>query len=323
MKKIVVFIFLGLINTLAIAQVMPEAFVGLLSGIPSDVCSMKHEEREKYLNKVDSLLDLVKTEIQRRKQSDKADNKNSQQQALNNAAQQYGLSPQDMQKIKSGSMTKAQKQAIADKALQNSHNMSFDEAKALSKTKSEGKKAWAEGYSTEVIADQTADPKKTQDLQFKYKSQNELMAMQKNLLDSLDAISIKFEHQKQDIDNEPLAKDLIKSIGELNNEMIGKSNEESDVIRKKIKLKKMTYCNTFSPLFLNILSNETSFTKASIPAIYKLERITNQLTKLQTGADINLQPGSMGLSTVAGFLQSLHEVFKYNIMDAIDEAIDE
>jgi len=319
MKKIVVLIFLGLINTLAIAQVMPEAFVGLLPGIPSDICSMKYGERETYLSKVDSLLDLVKTEIQRRKQSDKADNKNSQQQALNNAAQQYGLSPQDMQNIKSGSMTKAQKQAIADKALQNSYNMSYAEAKALAKTKSDGKKAWAEGYSAEVIADQAADPKKTEDLQFKYKNQNELMSLQKHLLDSMNAITVKFEHQKQDIDNEPLAKDLLKTIGELNIEMSGKSDEERNAILKKIKVKKMTYCHTFFPLYLNILNNESSFTKASIPVLYKLERISNQLTKLQTGANINFQPGSMGLSTLAGSLESLHEVFKYNIMDAIDE----
>ena len=319
MKKILVVIFLGFINTIAIAQVMPEAFIGLLPGIPTDVCSMKHEEREKYLNKVDSLLDLVKTEIQRRKQLDKSDNKNSQQQAMNIAAQQYGLSPQDMQNIKSGSMTKAQKQAIADKALQNSYNMSYSEAKALAKTKSDGKKAWAEGYSAEVIADQAADPKKTEDMQFKYKNQNELMSMQKHLLDSMNAIMAKFEHQKQDIDNEPLAKDLLKSIGELNNEMIGKSNEENVVILKKIKVKKMTYCNTFSPLYINIVNNESSFTKASIPVLYKLERISNQLTKLQTGANINFQPGSMGLNTLAGSLQSLHEIFKYNILDAMDE----
>ena len=317
MKKIVVFFAFAICNTIVLAQSTPEAFIGLLPTIPSDACTKKFDEREKFQTHLDSLIDLINVEISRRRVDEKAANKSAQQKAMNKYAQQYGLSPEDMQKLKNGNMSKADKQAIADKAMQNSNNMSYGEAKSISKATPEGKKAWAEGYSTEKLADMAADPNKTRDTELQYKSQNELMAMQKQIQDSLSAIQLKFDHQLQDIDNDPGGLSLLKDISEYQKEMAGKSDVTD--IKKKIILKKMEYCRRFSPRLFNVVSNMESFTKASIPVYYRLEGISNRLFKLQTGVDQTIQPGSMGISVVKGFFQSLHGIFKYNILDGDEE----
>ena len=317
MKKIVVFFAFAICNTIALAQSTPEAFIGLLPTIPSDACTKKFDEREKFKTHLDSLIDLINVEISRRRVEEKAAGKSAQQQAMNKYAQQYGLSPEDMQKLKNGNMSKADKQAIADKALQNSNNMSYGEAKSIAKAKPEGKKAWAEGYSTEKQAEMAVDPNKTRDMELQYKNQNELMEMQKHIQDSLSAIQLKFDHQLQDIENDPGRLSLLKDISEYQNEMAGKSDVTD--IKKKIIMKKMEYCRRFSPRLINIVSNMESFTKASIPVFYRLESISKRLYKLQNGVDQTIQPGSMGISVVKGLFQSLHGIFQYNILDGDEE----
>ena len=143
-------------------QVMPEAFLALLPDIPGTACSMKAAERDQYLNRVDSLSELINLELSKRHDNGSAGEEKINPQMVNDLIKQYGLSEEDLQKIKSGKeMSDAETQALIDKILQNSADMSSDEVKNVSKMSKEGQKAWAEGYSREVIADQKANPQKS------------------------------------------------------------------------------------------------------------------------------------------------------------------
>jgi hypothetical protein len=56
-----------------------------------------------------------------------------------------------------------------------------------------------------------------------------------------------------------------------------------------------------------------AFTRKSLPAYYRLERISNDLSNAQNGVTISDEPGAMGISTISGYLSYLSGIFKYKI----------
>jgi hypothetical protein len=310
----------------AFTQVTPEAFLGMLPALPKEACAFKMDARNSYLDKVNSLSELIDNEISRRHMAEKANAETNNQQAMNNMAQQYGLSPEDMEKMKSGKkMTDEEKRALADKMLQQNNNMSMDEVDNLKKMDKDGKKAWAEGYSTEMMAVQAADPQKSQEMQLKAKNIYELAALQKHILDSLLAISSKFSQQLSEIENDSLAKVMRENISKWHEELMSLTGIDygqggrMDELARKIKAEKGAYCQRYTPRYMEILKNCEAFTRSGITACYRVEKITARLTKLQTGVDLNIEPGEMGITSVHDYVTKLRDVFKYNLFNASDE----
>ncbi len=81
--------------------------------------------------------------------------------AMKQMQQKYGMSEEDMNKMKnSRNMTDAEKKALANKMVMQQTNMSMSEIQNMSKMSEAGKKAYAEAYATEAMANAQADPKK-------------------------------------------------------------------------------------------------------------------------------------------------------------------
>jgi hypothetical protein len=326
MKKLFLLIVALCFNIIAFSQVKPEEFLGMLPALPKEACALKTDARNSYLDKVNSLSDLIENEISRRHKAEKAKEGTNQQQAMDNMAQQYGLSAEDMQKMKDGhKMTAEEKRALADKMLQKNNNMSMDEVDNLKKMDKNGKKAWAEGYSTEMMAEQAADPQKFQDKQLEAKNAYELQTLQKHILDSLLAIGSKYSQQLAELENDSLAKVMRENISKWHEELMsmtgidyGQGGKMAE-LSKKIKAEKSAYCLKYSPRYFEILRNCEAFTRSSITACYRIEKISTRLTKLQTGVDLNIEPGMMGITNIKDYVGKLREVFKYNLFDRSEE----
>jgi hypothetical protein len=326
MKKISFLIIILFICFRAFTQVKPEEFLGMLPALPKEACAIKTDARNSYLDKVNSLSELIDNEISRRHKAEKANAATNNQQAMNNMAQQYGLSEEDMQKLKSGKkMTDEEKRALADKMLQQNNNMSMDEVDNLKKMDKNGKKAWAEGYSTEMMAVQAADPQKSQEMQLKAKNTYELAALQKHILDSLLAIGSKYSQQLSELENDSLAKVMRENISRWHEELMsmtgidyGQGGRMTE-LSNKIKAEKGAYCLKYTPRYFEILKDCEAFTRSGITACYRVEIITARLTKLQTGVDLNIEPGMMGIGSIKDYVGMLREVFKYNLFDGSEE----
>ena len=77
----------------------------------------------------------------------------AQDEAVKQLSQQYGLSEADIEKMKnSKNMTSAEKQALASKMMSQQTNMSMEEAQKMGSMSEAGKKAYAEAYATEAMA---------------------------------------------------------------------------------------------------------------------------------------------------------------------------
>lgn len=321
MKKFLFLIVSTLITSATLAQVTPEAFLSMLPAIPKNACSDEIDARNNFIAKLDSISELIENERSRRNENIESNSEVYEKQAMDKFAKQYGLSQEDIKKLQNDdNMTDEEKDAIINKALQNSGNISLDEVKNLKKMSKEGKEAWAEAYSTEKMAEIQADQQKNQDEQLKNKSLYELTTMQKHIIDSLKAIESKFAKQFEDIDKDKEAKTMLDNISKLEKEigeMMGELGENEaakfDALVQKLQTEKEKYCNKYTPQYIAILQRYETYTKSCLPVCYRLEKISAQLTKLQTGVDMKQEPGLIGIGKVADYLGKLRGVYKYNL----------
>jgi len=283
MKRTVFSLVLLLFTLSGMAQVRPEGFIGLLPAIPSDVCGMSKTQQDEYLTKVEALSQQVKDEQKRRDENINANAESKKDAAMQYAADQQGISRSDLEKIKNGKMSQAEMQALAGKMVQQ-----------------------------QMAAAGQSNPAKLQN----DKSLYELTMAQKHLNDSLNTIISKFAKEFEAIDNDPERQKMLDNIDKLNAEIsrtMGLASNSSKELSDKLEKEKIKYCNTFSPRYLSLLRRYESFTKASLPAYYRLEAISNQLTKIQAGMPYSTEPGGMGIGSVGGYLSQLAGIFKYVI----------
>lgn len=306
-----------------LAQVTPEGFLSKFPALPLNGCVKQREIREAFLNDVHTVSKEIEMVLNSMNEELDAKSSDMQQQTMNKYAQQYGLSSADMQKLQSGGkMSEQEKKAMANKMMQNSMNMSVDEVTNLKNMSKEGKKAWAEAYSTEGMADMQADPEKYRKQQMESKSLMELTILKKHLVDSLSAIESKFAQQLARIETNPERikfEEEIKEIESKRNRLMGEYNSEIDGLTAQIKAKKQEYCNQYSTENLAIIQNFADHVKSSIPAYYRLQEIEEAITKAQTGAEMNLQKGQLALGKVHSLSGILLKAYNYNLFSEFDE----
>jgi hypothetical protein len=322
MKKLLFFLVLLLSVLLCRSQVQPEAFLIKFPSLPGRVCEMKLHEQQEFLDNVFSVTEEIREVLEQLDQEMEANEPEMEKQAMDRVAQQYGLSTADMQKLQNNENLSEQEQsALINKALQNTMNISLGEVKNLEKMDKEGREAWAQAYSTEIMADSQADPNKYLDQQLHAKSLYELTILQKHLLDSLGAVESKFDKQFSEIYNskETIAmRDEIERMEKKRNMMVGSSSDEQiEEINKQIRNKKQAYCNNFSPGHIDIIRKYIDQTKTSLPAYYRLEKIEVALIKAQTGVDVKLK-GHLALGKVESMGGILAKTFDYNLFTEFD-----
>lgn len=320
MNKLLSFIVLILLTSISFSQVTPEAFMSILP-VWQDCCSDNINLRNNFYARCDSISELIENELARRNEDIDANSDVYEKQAMNKLANQYGLSQEELEKLqKEDEMTDEERDAIISKAMQNKYNLSLDEIKNQDKLTKEGRDAWSEAYGDEKMAEIQSDPQKNEKEQLKNKSAYELSAMQKHLLDSLKAVESKFAQQFDEIAQDHDAKVMLENVHKWEleaNEMMGEISESEkvkfDALVQKIKDEKDKYCNKYTPQYIALLQRYESYTKSCLPVCYRLEKISAQLTKLQTGVDMNQEPGSVAIGKVAGYLGKLRDVYKYNL----------
>ena len=323
MKKLLLILALIVITSVSFAQVTPESFIGLLPSIPNNACSMKMAERNQYSSYVDSLLQLIDNERERRNQVIDANANIYEKQAMNNVSKQYGLSQEDINKLQNeDGMTEEEKNAIINKALRNSADVSLDEVKNLKKMNKEEKTAWAEAYGKEKMAEVKADPKKNQEQQLKAKSLYELTTMQKHIIDSINVIETKFAEQFAQIGKDPDTKIMLDNIAKWDREasdLMGEASQDEikkmEMLEQIINAEKQKYCSKYTPQYVEILRRYETYTKSSLPVWYRLESISEQQSKLQTGVEMKQEPGLLGIGKISDYLHLLRGVFQYNLFN--------
>lgn len=293
MKSIVFLsaLLLSFIN--AGAQLSPDSFISRFPLIP--VNFDQSEFSQPFLEKVGKLKDEIAEEIRIRKTEAKDTNKASKEQMSKQMMEQMGvnISPQDMQKMQSGKMSKAEKDAMANQMLQQKMNMSLDEAKGIKNMSAEGKKAYSEAMATEMMAAGQADANKNQTTQKKNMATYELAQEQNMLVMKMQASGVKLQDQLEEFNKLKAKKQqeynfcietTKKHFDAMPNTTLGDSNYEA---RKKALNNCLTvFYMALIPNYNTILDERLRTIAASADDYMRLEELTIQMKQNTTGIDM-------------------------------------
>jgi hypothetical protein len=304
-------------------QTNTEAFLKKVPALPKDSCNITKSAAEAFSQKVSILMDEIENEISKLNEEvndqAKLSESTAKKSTMQQMAQQYGLSPEEMSKMQNGKMSAADKKALADKMMQQQTNMSMGEVKNLGKMSEAGKKAYAEAYATEAMATSQSDPKQQQE-SAKAKNSLELLKEQQTVMARINATSQKIGNLYSAIENDPTRKQMMNNIEKWQsklNSMMGVEagqGDRMDSLSVLIRNEKINCCNKFTPLYRSALRQHFSIMKASFPDQKRLAEITSEITKSQTGISTPPQSAEIGnLESVKGYLNMLNDAYKFKL----------
>jgi|GEM_PF-5844764 len=323
MKKITLMITGFLLASSVFSQQSVESFVPEIPG-PESICGLKIKDKDKVMSDIREFSDRVKEEIRYRKKDQDKKEEEYRKQAEAHIADQYGLSQADINKLKnSENLSEAEEERItremANKMMMNSAGISMEEIESF-KDDTTGMTAWAQGYSTQKMAEQSIDPEKAKREQMHSMSMYELANTQKNLTDSLFAIESKFGKMFKELDDDTTGKKTLRELDSLQAKLYSMmgvdygQGPEMEAILASMKSKSMAYCNKFSSRYNEILTDYRRYVVSSIPAWKRLQVITEKMNEKQAGIKMQETPGTMALESIDRYMYRMLSMDKYYLM---------
>lgn len=323
MKATCILLMVILSVNVASAQMKSEEYIKKIPAIPKDSCGITRAAAESFTQNVKNLLEQIGNEIdalnEKANEKIRGTEEGAKEAAMQQMSQQYGLSPEDMAKMKSGKMSAAEKQAIANKVLQQQTNMSVSEVQNISKMSDAGKKAYTEAYATEMMATSMANPNQ-QPVNDKAKNMQQLLAAQQAALGKITANSQKIGNLYAAIQNDPAGKEMLKNIDIWHNKLMSMTGidygqgKQMDSLSVLIVNEQNKYCHKFTPLYRSALRQHLSLIKVSLPDYRKVGELTAEVTKAQTGITVPPENAEiMGMQAVKDYVNALGNVFKFNL----------
>ena len=304
------------------AQFVTEGYIKRIPALPGDSCNITKANVESFTARVNTLLEEVDNVIgqmnRNSRQSAKANEASAKEQAMKQMAQ-FGMSQEDMIKMKSGKMTAAEKQALANKMMMQQTNISVDEMKATKGMSDEGKKAYSGALATEMMATgQTGQIKSS--APGNVSNLGSLVQEQQQIMSTLSSRNEKFASLYTSIENNPEGQQMLKRMQNWKSKWISMTGidagqgKQMDSLQVLIKKEEIKYCDKFTPLYRNALRTHLSVIKSSLTDYRRLAEITGQISESQTGV-----PSPAGGSDITGmnalkeYLGKLGNAYKYKL----------
>jgi hypothetical protein len=323
MKTTFATIILILLGVHVYAQTSSETLLKNIPALPKDSCNITRAAIDDFTQKVAAIIEQTVNEIdalhEKAHKQEPANEAAAQANAMQKMSQQYGLSPEQMAQMKSGKMSAAEKQAMADKILKQQTNMSMGEIKNLSKMSDAGKKAYAEAYGTEMMATAQTDTNQMQKIE-SARNLNQLVSSQQIVLSKINANSQKTGNMYASIQNDPNLKKMQKNIEEWNSKIMSMTGidygqgKQMDSLGVLIKTTQIKICDKYTPQYRSALRQNLIILKASMPDIQQLGEVTAELTKAQTGITPPAENTEIGkLQAIKGYLNSLKDAYQFKL----------
>lgn len=325
MKKLAFIVIVLCIASIASSQTVFDSYMKRVPALPRDSCNISKTNAESFVQQVSVLTEELTNDIEERnrKSNEYAEENRGamEDNAMKQVQQQYGMSEEDINKMKnSKNMTDAEKQAMANKMVMQQTNMSMSEIQNMSKMSEAGKKAYTEAYATEAMASAQADPKKyapDKDAGKLYSLTNEQQALNQKIT----AGQQKIANMYAAIENDPEGKAMLDKISKWSAKLTSMMGEVSDYeahvmdsIGGLITKEETKYCNKFTPMYREVLTQDLANLKASVPDCNRLDEVTGELMKLQTGVDAppeSAETSSLGI--LNAYLGHLKNAYRYKL----------
>jgi hypothetical protein len=230
------------------------------------------------------------------------------------------MSQEDIEKMKNAkNMSAADKQAMANKMMQQQTNMSPDEIKNLSKMSDAGKKAYAEGYATEAMAASQANPE-SQPADNNTQNISALLSQQQSILGRISGYDQSIGNLYASIENDPSRQEMLDRIDDWKSKygrMIGVDygqGKQMDSLALLVKKEQIKYCDKFTPRYRAALHQHKQILNSALPDYQKLGEVISQVTMAQTGIARPPECTEIGaLEAIHEYLGKLNQTYKFKI----------
>lgn len=281
MKRIYIISLFFFIVSSGFSQIRPEAFIDKMPTMPLNLISLNEEQQEAYLTKVNEVQKEIKTEIDRRNKNIKAMAQSMQTQTLQQQYRNNNINPQQL-----ATMSEQERQA------------------------------WANAYAKQQLQTIQSSPSAAQKKIEQGEKTYNLIYEQKRLTDSLNIIISRISKEFSDIEEDPQRQESLEKISLLKEKLMkqtGIASKDNTELEMQLNAEKEQYTRTYLSRYVTALSHFESFAKSCLPAYYRLEEITNNLSLLQSGVEISNESGGMGLAVVSDYFAYLSNIFKYKL----------
>lgn len=328
------FTFVLILTSLVSAQ-SGYNFLARLPNLPSDACSMGKEQRENFNRDLNKFLKEIDAEVETLRRNARKDAENMRPEIEKKMAEEYGLSGAEVQKLKNRKMSKEEKKAIADRMMQEKTGISMEEIEKLKKMSKEGKKAWAEGYSTQQMANLSGNPDSNKtpeqiamekDLK-ENKKLADLAKEQQEIMNRINAADRKWTNQwteleKKDSVHKKILDSQTKPLFDRLNEVPSPDENERKGIKRTIRMFETAYCTKMTPDIILMLREANVRLQTFMPDYDRLEELTAELNNAITKIDKPLSMSSRGLmqlEAVAAYAHNIHLAMRFAHYSFADE----
>lgn len=304
-------------------NISAQDLLGKIPAIPTNVCVASNETQKQFEEKISAIIREVDSQIMALKKQSKPDEAKAKGQAEQMLKQQ-GLSQEEIDKMKSKKMTKEEKQAMAEKMMQQYTNMSMAEVNSMKSMSKEGKQAYMEGYAAEAQATAQADAKNNKTSEVNTNNNADVLSQRNELYQNIKTqqqdVMLKYEQVEQDSEG-------LKMVGKMNSlrakisQLVGgggeggwieKDKKEYDAAKAELNQLKKDYCQRMSPLYFSALNFHLSNLQSSYNDYQKLDEMTGKIENTivtigTTGKGGNIEYFDWAKS----YLQNLKEAYKY------------
>lgn len=305
------------------AQTLTLGYKNSMPRLPVDSCNISRGALQQHTASVGAMVVLVEGDIRRlnglAKQQVKLDEAQAKEKAMAQMKQQYGLSEGEMDKMKSGKMSDADKKAMAEKMLQQQANMSMDEVKNLQQMSDAGRKAYSEALAAEHMANAQSGAAATpvdQDASNLF----QLMQEQQSLQDRTNEESQRIAYLFNSIESNPNLMASLQNIEKwqsgisANTGADGGQSQTLDSLSQQIKNTKSEICATYTPMYRSALRQYEQSLQTSLADLYRLGQTTARLTQLQTTIQLPSECAETGcLQLLKDYLEKLQQAYKYKL----------
>lgn len=323
MKTIIILSVLILLFNCTRAQSGSNDILKKIPAVPTNVCTATNETQMQFKEKIWAVIREVDTQImalKKQSQPDEAQAKSQAEQML----KQQGLSQADMDKMKSKKMTKEEKQALAEKMMQQSTNMSMAEISSLKNMSKEAKQAYAEGYTTEAVASAQTNTKNNKIQGVNTKNNADVISQRNELYQKITARQLEVKLNYQKIEQDPGGLKLMDKMNSLRvrmGDLIGsggeevwkeKDKKEYDAAKAQFNQLQKEYCQYMSPLYFKALGDHFAQLPSSYSDYQKLDEMTEIIDNTIVTIGTRGKAGNIEyLDGVKSYLQYLKDVYKY------------
>jgi len=316
MKKIVIISLIVTAN-FGKAQFKTQEFVDNLPLIPNEICQIKTDEKNTFLAEINAKKDEINAQIKKIKSLAKPNENQAKEMAISQMQSQYGLSDDEAKKMKSGKMSAQEKKALADKMMTQQTNISMSELQNLKKMSKEGKKEWAKAYGAEGYAMAQANATTNSN---DAGNSTELMQQLQNLNAKIQQRRAQIQQEYQDFENNTERLEMLQKIKSINSKISslsganGGQGQKIDSLTVVLKSEKEKYCETFSPMYQNILKKEFADVKNSYTDYYRVAELNRLLVNsLPVKANASGGEEIEYFIYIQNYLEHLSGAFNYNL----------